>query len=240
MNRASRPRDAILAALRDDPKARTFAGRIRVVRTMLGGAFTLGKPLGAGSGRVVFDLGDGTVLKIAKNPKGVSQNGMETDGFIQQEYDDVIAPVIDSDPDDLWLVMAKAKKVGTKRFEQLTGIPSRRTSYGSKLPAHYLLLSALRMLWEREHGEQASGSLLTQEEAEQILSMPFAERLVSLMRDMDMPPGDFGRLSTYGELNGRLVLVDYGLSSGVWAEHYSRNRAKYWGAASAPLTGASS
>jgi hypothetical protein len=224
---SANPRD-VLAALRDDPKAKTFAGRVRIARTLLG------KPLGAGSGRVVFDLGDGTVLKIAKNPKGVSQNGMETDGFIQQEYDDVIATVVDSDPDDLWLVMVKAKKVGTRRFEQLTGIASRRTSYGGRLTAHYLLLSALQKLWMREHGPGFSvpSSSLTDEDAEKILSLPFAERIVSLMRDMDMPPGDFGRLSTYGELNGRLVLVDYGLSSGVWAEHYSRNRSRYWGVAS--------
>lgn len=245
-----RNQHAVLSALRDDPKARTFAGRIRIVRTLLGGPFALAKPLGSGSGRVVFDLGDGTVLKIAKNPKGVSQNGMETDGFIQESYSDVIAPVVDSDPDDLWLVMVKAKKVGTKRFEQLTGIPSRIITSSAwvngvlrpetyKDSSHYLLLSALRMVWEREHGERASGSSLSKEDAEQILSLPFAARLVSLMRDMDMPPGDFGRLSTYGELNGRLVLVDYGLSSGVWAEHYSRNRSKYWGATSASLAGTS-
>lgn len=226
MRNRSNPRDVLTAIKRE----RSFAGRVRTARAMLG------KPIGAGSGRVVFDLGDGTVLKIAKNPKGVSQNGMETDGFVQQSYSDIVAPVIDSDSDDLWLVMAKAKKVGTKRFEQLIGIPSRKTSYGSKLSAHYLLLAALRMLWDREHllpGQTARmQSSLTEGNTEQILSIPFVEQLVSLMRDMDMPPGDFGRLSTYGELNGRLVLVDYGLSSGVWAEHYSRNRSKYWGAAS--------
>ena len=57
MRDRSNPRD-VLTAIRAE---RIFAGRVRAARAILG------KPLGAGSGRVVFDLGDGTVLKIAKN-----------------------------------------------------------------------------------------------------------------------------------------------------------------------------
>lgn len=39
----------------------------------------LGKPIGSGSDRDVFDLGDGKVLKVAKTARGLAQNFTETD-----------------------------------------------------------------------------------------------------------------------------------------------------------------
>lgn len=220
----------------------SFAGRLRAARALLG------RPIGSGSGRAVFDLGDGAVLKVAKNPRGVAQNEIESDGYVQQAYSDLVAPVLDSDPNhDLWLVMAKARKVDAKRFRQLSGIASRwimvsplqvvdgkqRPATYTKLAAHYRLLHALRSLWAQEHGKK-EWSALSEEEAAEILSAPLAGRLADLMRDADMPPGDFGRLSTYGELDGRLVLVDYGLSSGVWKEFYEHDRARFWGGPTEP------
>jgi len=55
----------------------------------------------------------------------------------------------------------------------------------------------------------------------------FGNRMVSLMLDMDLPIGDFGRISTYGEVlrNGKpaAILIDFGLNKSVLSDFYGVN-----------------
>lgn len=46
-------------------------------------ALELGEHLGKGSSRVVFDLGDGTVLKVAVDEGGMNQNAYETNLYFE-------------------------------------------------------------------------------------------------------------------------------------------------------------
>lgn len=43
------------------------------------------KKVGAGSDRIVYDLEDGNVIKIAKNPRGLLQNSFETPDYVLQD-----------------------------------------------------------------------------------------------------------------------------------------------------------
>ena len=51
-------------------KIPTFKGRTQYVAERL-------PKLGAGSSRIVYKIDDGTVLKLAKNQKGLAQNNLE-------------------------------------------------------------------------------------------------------------------------------------------------------------------
>lgn len=66
--------------------------------------------LGTGSGRRVYDLGDDTVLKAARNVKGYAQNQVES---IISEMDDsdLFAKVLFISPDNHYLTMEKAEPV---------------------------------------------------------------------------------------------------------------------------------
>lgn len=71
------------------------------------GAYPL---LGSGSGRKVYDLHDGSVLKAARNVKGYAQNQVES---IISEMDDstLFAKVLFISPDNHYLIMEKAKTI---------------------------------------------------------------------------------------------------------------------------------
>lgn len=66
--------------------------------------------LGSGSGRRVYDLQNGTALKVAKNVRGYAQNQME---YIISEMDDseLFAKVLYISKDNLYLIMEKAEPV---------------------------------------------------------------------------------------------------------------------------------
>ena len=56
---------------------KTFRERLQYCKERL-------KKLGAGTGRIAYQIDDGTVLKLAKNAKGVAQNDVENDSYIQK------------------------------------------------------------------------------------------------------------------------------------------------------------
>jgi len=47
--------------------------------------------IGSGSGRIVYDFGEGMVLKLAKNTKGVAQNNIESDIGRYGDIQDIVA-----------------------------------------------------------------------------------------------------------------------------------------------------
>ena len=66
--------------------------------------------IGSGSGRYVFDLGDGFVVKAAKNRKGLAQNKAE---YQIASIDDshIFAKILQVSEDYQLLIMEKAEKV---------------------------------------------------------------------------------------------------------------------------------
>jgi hypothetical protein len=178
---------------------RSFAGKIKYANVKL-----LGK-VGAGSGRAVFRVDDEKVMKIALNSKGVQQNTVESEGY-KQNYD-AVAKVFDIDNDYAWIEMELAKKITPNRFKQLCGISIDQ------------LMNWLGHIYGKGGYEDP---LMDLEDNE------FAMDLLSFTSDYDYPiPGDFGRISTYGEVlrNGvpTLVVVDFGFDSET-SEYYHNAR----------------
>lgn len=167
--------------------------------------------LGSGSARVVYKVDDEKVLKIAKNKKGIAQNSVEAEGYLQNY--EIVAKVFETDYDDFWIEMEWAKKVTPTRFREITGID-------------------IKKLWNflfYDKSNRNQTMSLTPEEIEKIDENEFVQNLMSLIHDYDMIyPGDFGRLSSYGEVmrDGKptIVLVDFGLTSSVYYDYYDRRQ----------------
>ncbi|MDF2511720.1 MAG: hypothetical protein K0S04_1586 [Herbinix sp.] len=66
--------------------------------------------LGAGSGRVVFDLKNGYVIKAAKNKKGIAQNKAEC-AIAKNDQSSMFAKIIDVSEDYHFVIMEKADHV---------------------------------------------------------------------------------------------------------------------------------
>jgi hypothetical protein len=68
------------------------------------------KYLGSGSGRAVFDLNNGTVIKVAANKRGLAQNYAEYK-ISSVASSDLFAKVLCVSEDFRFLIMEKAEKV---------------------------------------------------------------------------------------------------------------------------------
>ena len=66
--------------------------------------------LGIGSSRMVYDLNDGFVIKIAKDIRGIFQNEAEHKTYLSHKSN-LFAEVIALSEDNRFLIMPKAKKI---------------------------------------------------------------------------------------------------------------------------------
>lgn len=167
--------------------------------------------LGSGSGRIVYDVDDNYVLKLAKNNKGIAQNREEKSICAYNDYDDILANVIDSSDNDVWILSEKAKKINKRRFKTLTGF--------ELIDVYYYL----RNFIDENNGRKSLFNI-DDEVKYQLDNDDFINRLKALIMDYSLSAGDMGRPSTFGEINrdGKptVVLTDYGLSDEVYNTYY--------------------
>lgn len=93
---------------------RSFAERVRYCREHLGA------PIGNGSARMVFQIDDEKCLKLAKNQKGVAQNGVESD-YYKRRYD-IFPKVFETDNDGLWIVCEFVLPAKKSDFKACVGV----------------------------------------------------------------------------------------------------------------------
>lgn len=186
---------------------KSFAGKQKYVKERL-----LGK-MGTGSARAVFKIDDEKVIKVALNNKGIAQNETEINNWAYSY--DVLAKVFDSDIDNMWLEMELANKTTPKRFEQLTG----------------LSIDDLSDFLRMSRGETPRFNRLSKDKFDIIINDEgtWGRELSNFVNDYDYPiPGDFNRISSYGEVlrDGKptIVLIDFGFDRSVSATHYNRRR----------------
>lgn len=165
------------------------------------------KKLGAGSSRIVFEYKN-DVLKIAKNKKGIAQNKIETDNYIHQSHKNIVCKLLEEDKECNWLLVQKANKINNSRFEKLANIK-------------FETFCGLLTKWDK----QKNGKLkLTNEESEMLYGEEdtFLQQLVNLISNFDFIVNDFKKLTSFGEINNRIVVVDFGFTESVYKEHYKR------------------
>lgn len=176
----------------------SFAQKIKYCKSIF-------NQLASGSSRVVFEYDNDYVLKVAKNEKGIAQNKLENDGFIQQS--DCVTKIIKEGNDNSWLLVQRAKKITPKMFEGLTGI-------NFKLFGNYI---DARVNFKKYYIAQMS-----KEELDKLSDNEFVNDVLDIMVNFDMPIGDIARISSWGEVGGKAVLTDYGLSKDIYNEYYKR------------------
>lgn len=179
---------------------RSYAGKLRYAETHL-------QKLASGSARVVYKVDDTKVLKMAKNKKGLAQNSVEAQGYLQNY--DVVAQVFETDSDDYWIEMEYARKVSKADFKKITGVSIEEL--GNYL--RYLRFQNSRF-----------GYHIDTEVKQRMEDSEFVDDLMHFVNDNDMETGDMGRLSTWGKVlragEERIVLIDYGLTNSVYKDYY--------------------
>lgn len=179
---------------------KSFAARLRYCKENL-------QPIASGSGRYVFGIDADTVLKLAKNKKGVAQNETEYK-FANDSYITIVAEVFDVDENFLWIEMERLNKCTWKKFENITGIDS--SDFNLALIYYYY-----KHLSRNNYFNQKPDTY------DEIVENEFFQDVVDLMANYDMPPGDLTKLSSWGiTKTGEIKLIDAGLSQQVYDTYY--------------------
>ena len=178
--------------------------------------------LGTGSSRVAFTIdyeGRPTVLKVAKNKKGMAQNEAEAslleDGYLSSTG--LMIPLIDYDEEHqqpVWIHTEKANKATEKQLCNIIKCPSLHDLVQASIYAYTgrsvfgnALENANKKVIEK-YGEDA---LETFHE--------WVDKLQEFQQ-YDINIGDFARAANWGLYNNEPIIIDVGFTNAVHSEYY--------------------
>lgn len=189
---------------------KTFKERIKYCESNL-------KKIGSGSSRIVYQIDDEKVLKLAKNSKGIAQNEVEIDYSHYNDINYIFAKVFDYEKNNLWLEMELARKVTKGEFKRITGFNFDDFS------------AAVYNYGNTVHNTRSSNMNVNvdKEVVDQMWEDEFVYSIFNFIVNYQIPVGDLRRLSSYGIVNrdgkDSLVLVDFGLNEQVYSDLYREN-----------------
>lgn len=165
------------------------------------------KFMGEGSSRIVYRIPGNLVLKVAKGEKGAAQNRAEKLA-VKCGYPRYYAKVYRAAKDNSWILMEEAERITRQEFRQIMGF-----TYGE-------LSNALHFVLHADKGEKTPA--VERRAYEKLKSDPWFRGLARMMLTCKLEPGDIAKPDSWGaDSRGNIVLIDYGLASNVWKQHYS-------------------
>jgi hypothetical protein len=165
--------------------------------------------LGTGSSRIVFAMSSSRVLKLAHFQRphmGCAQNEAEVDLFTDPRTKPIVAKIYEYGPSYTWLIseLAKPMKPTSKEFNKKF-----------RIPLWELTLAARDVA--KGSSVKLDGKYLIKPD-----TMVYVDAIAGLIQQ-GVEPGDIEREEQWGTTaEGRIVLLDYGLTVAVYDKHYSR------------------
>lgn len=189
-------------------KITSFQGKLTYANTHL-------QKIATGSGRAVFKIDEQKALKIAKNKKGLAQNSVESEPYIQNY--DITAHTYDIGEElkgigPFWVEMELARKATPTKFREITGVDIKDFGF------------YIHSLQQKRNVSRYYDPVLHDHWKNKMENNEFVQDVTKLATDYDMGVGDLGRLSSYGIVyragKEKVVLVDYGLTTRVYDDYY--------------------
>lgn len=161
--------------------------------------------LGAGSSRVAFEIeyqGRPTILKLAKNKKGLSQNEEEVnilnDYYIRNL--EITIPLIDYDERHVqpqWIHTEKAEKMTPTKFQEFFGVDAK---------------TVLRFSEYHIYGKPPLYRDTYIELGKILLENEYVQKLTELIMNTFIIPDDLTRLENWGIYKNHPVVIDLGFT----------------------------
>lgn len=175
--------------------------------------------IGQGSSRIVYDVDDEKVLKVAKNKKGIAQNEAESEDWLQSY--DCFAKVFEKSEDGIFVEMQKARRAKKSDFKKLTGYDFNVFCAWVDYVSEWY---SRRRIYRNNEYDEIFKSDRFQEELENYNLFYLVQ---SYLCDTCLEAvGDIKRISSWGVVieNGeeKLVMIDFGLNDDIYDDYYKR------------------
>lgn len=157
--------------------------------------------LSSGSSRIVYATPAKTVIKLAKNDKGIAQNKAESNPKMKSKF---INKVLSRAKDDSWIEVCYLDKITPKDFEEMTGIKfedfDEALGYGLK--------------------KISDSDTKKPKNFDEVSKSEVYKEMKRLGEEFKLLPGDLGRISSWGTKDKHPVLIDAGLTRDIFDEYY--------------------
>lgn len=187
--------DNLKTVLSNLEKLETYAARKKYAEANL-------KHLSSGSSRIVYLTPSKTIVKLAKNDKGIAQNQAEANPKMKSKY---INPIISCAKNHSWCETHYLEKITEKEFEKMTGLPFADFDV------------AIRYGLRNVSGNTDKDK---PENFEQVAKSDIYKELKDIGDKFKLLPGDMARISSWGAKDGKPVLIDAGLTRDIFDKFY--------------------
>lgn len=160
------------------------------------------KHLSSGSSRIVYLTSGKTILKLAKNDKGFAQNKAEANPKMKSKY---INKCLGHAKDYCWIETHYLEKINVKKFKEMTDLEFE--DFGECIRYGLKNVSGNTDKDKPKKFDEVSKSEIYKE-------------MKRIGNKFKLMPGDLARISSWGTKDGCPVLIDAGLTKGVFAEFY--------------------
>lgn len=189
------------------------------------------KRIGEGSSRAVFELQDpeygNTVIKIAKNKKGLEQNKYELDILLKESESFILPKLYDYDKDSimqgknkgmpLWLQVDIATDIQQDEFEKLIQLEDEWEL------AIYLLYKSNKPKFEelfRKGKITLEDKNKLNKNERKLNNNKYVKEILRLAIQHDIAIGDLATYKNFGIKNNSLLLIDIGASNDIVKKYY--------------------
>jgi len=161
--------------------------------------------LSSGSSRIVYQADDNTIIKLAKNDKGLAQNKVEANPKMKSKY---LNKIISHAKDFSWIQTYFLEKLTTKQFEEMTGISFE--DFGNAISY------ALKHISESSDKKPKN--------FEKVEKSEFFKEIKRLGKEFNLLSGDLTRISSFKTKNNLPILADAGLTKDIYKKYYDSSK----------------
>lgn len=181
--------------LKNLDKLETFGARKKYAEKNL-------KHLSSGSSRVVYLTSDDTVIKLAKNEKGLAQNKAEKNPKMKSKF---LNKIIKSSKDNVWIETYYLKKITEKKFEEMTDLDFKDFDQAIRY--------GLRDVSKNKDKKKPKNF-------DKVSASDIYKEIRSIGEKFKLMPGDLAKISSWGSKDDQPILIDSGLTKEVFEEYY--------------------
>ena len=188
--------DDLDVVLKNIQKLNTYTARKKYAERNL-------KHLSSGSSRIVYLTSDDTIIKLAKNDRGIAQNKAESNPKMNSKF---LNKILGKASNYAWIKTTYLKKITERQFKKMTGIDF--NDFDEAI--HYGLRTVSKKNKDKDKPDNFDN----------ICEVEIYKEIVDIGKKFKLMPGDIGRISSW-LTNGKIpILGDAGLTKDVFEEFY--------------------